>query len=72
MSKKDKCIVDYCDRDAHHTESGLCKTCYAGLYYWKGATPTRILRRHRQLKVLEARIELLTPNVRQHPAKKAK
>jgi hypothetical protein len=59
---KDKCGVHSCIRDAE--VGGLCATCYNGMYYWKGATPTRILKRAKQLAVLTDRMELISGNRR--------
>jgi len=55
-----KCVIETCVRRAHYKDSQLCKTCYAGLYYWKGASPTRLLKRQKQLMVLQARMSTLT------------
>jgi hypothetical protein len=59
-----KCAINACEREAKYVESGLCDTCYAGMYYWKNKTPTQILRRQKQLAVLEERMELMGGNRR--------
>lgn len=56
--KKDQCLVDDCDREAR--TSGLCNPCYQGLYYWRGRTPGDMVKRQRQLKVLENRMSMMT------------
>ena len=60
--KTNRCEIGGCENEAQ--PMGLCKTCYAGMYYWKGATPSRILERRKQLDRLQNRMELMTPNVR--------
>lgn len=65
MSKKKVfCVTGGCFEERHYIDSGLCKACYSGMYYWKGATPTRILRRIKQLTRLQSRMDTLMPTVR--------
>lgn len=66
MKPKDrtKCAIDSCENEAFYKKAGLCQTCYNGMYYWKNATPTQILHRHKQLHVLSDRMEVLSPNQR--------
>ncbi len=54
------CVVMSCDREVKYVEAQLCHVCYHGLNYWKGATPTRIMRRQKQLSILADRMDLLS------------
>ena len=62
--KKIYCSVDGCFEERHYVSSGLCKACYAGMHYWKGASPTRILKRVKQLARLSSRMDTMMPTVR--------
>jgi len=64
MTKKDKCAISSCTRPMECPESGLCKTCYAGMHYWQGRSVTAIMKRQKQLAVLEERMELMGGNRR--------
>lgn len=59
--RKVYCIVDGCFEERHYVSSGLCKACYAGMHYWKGRSPTDIVRRKQQLERLEARMAMMLP-----------
>jgi hypothetical protein len=59
-TKKTKCYIDSCDRDAEIAD--LCKTCYNGMYYWKGASPKKIVKRAKQLQVLSDRMDMMGGN----------
>ena len=61
---KPQCSISACDRPMEMPESGLCKTCYQGMYYWKDKTPTQVMKRQRQLAVLEERMEMMGGNRR--------
>ena len=68
MTKKngrEKCAITSCERSMEMPESGLCKTCYAGMHYWRGRSVTAIMKRQKQLAVLEERMELMGANRRQ-------
>lgn len=64
MSKNGKtlCAIDSCTRPMEMPESGLCIQCYNGMYYWKDATPTRIMKRQKQLVILGDRMEAMGGN----------
>lgn len=66
--RKAVCEIPACDEEA--TVAGLCRACYSGLYYWRGATPKELLDRRRKLKRLESRMELKLGNVTDLPAKR--
>ncbi len=62
--RKVYCITPGCMDERKYVQSGLCGACYHGMNYWKGASPTRIVKRMKQLARLSARMEMMAPNVR--------
>jgi hypothetical protein len=58
MPMHKQCEVSECDREA--TIGGLCSPCYQGLYYWMKKTPTGVIKRSKQLRVLKSRLDLLS------------
>ena len=62
--RKVYCSVDGCFSERKYIESGLCSACYAGMYYWKGKTPTQVVNRIKQLARLTSRMDSLMPTVR--------
>jgi hypothetical protein len=59
------CSMDYCEGHVNkYKTAGICDACWMGMYYWRNATPTRLLKRARQLAKLSARMEAMSPNVR--------
>jgi hypothetical protein len=61
--RPDKCIIDDCDRVVECPESGLCKRCYAALYYWRKKSVTEIIRRKNKLKLFMGRMDVVEPKV---------
>ncbi len=56
------CMVEGCPRDIKYLEAELCETCYQGMYYWRDKSPTAVMRRQKQLYILENRMELMSGN----------
>lgn len=61
-SRKAECSISSCDREA--AVSGLCSPCYSRMYYWMKKTPGQVLKRQKQLNVIEEGLELLGGNRR--------
>lgn len=59
----DKCIIEDCDRGVEHPASGLCKRCYAALYYWRKKSVTQIIKRKNKLKLFMCRMDVVEPKV---------
>lgn len=63
MRRKETCRIAGCERDS--AVSGLCKPCYNGMHYWlRNKTPGDIMKRQKQLAVLDARMEAISGNRR--------
>ena len=61
---KNKCDTPSCDRTA--SVCGLCAPCYSGHYYWKHKPVSATMKRKRQLRILDERLDaikqfLITP-----------
>ena len=62
MAKIKKCRVRGCNNEAEHKESGLCKKCYAFMYYWNERSVTDKMKRIDQLEFWQKRAnQLLLP-----------
>lgn len=71
--KKETCEVDHCDRDVGHPALGLCKPCYAALWYWQRLkSPGDLLERAKQLDILQARADLMLGNIKRTSRAKRK
>ena len=67
MAKKNRksvnvCSVGSCEREIVYKEAELCAACYSGMAYWGLKTPTEMIKRQKQLIVLEERMELISGN----------
>ena len=54
-----KCSFRHCDNQA--TCAGICKTCYAYLYYWSKRGVAAALRRRARLVLWQERLESAAP-----------
>ena len=63
MSNRKYCSLDGCRRPAHYKESGLCKTCYARMYYQIKKGVSWAFKRTKQLSVWQAGLEQVMGNV---------
>ena len=68
VKAKPVCRIEGCGRPVLCAE--LCSPCYSGLYYWKDATPAKLVRRSNQLSVLTARLDVLLGQRRVHRLKR--
>jgi len=59
MSKKIKCYVDGCERDAYYKQSGLCTTCYAFMHYWVNRSVTDRVKHARKIEAWDKRANML-------------
>lgn len=58
MSRKNRCHMEGCTREVGHKESGLCKACYAFLYYWKNKSVTQRINHTRKLAFWDQRAQV--------------
>lgn len=56
---KGKCETPSCER--HAACAGLCAPCYAGVHYWKRKGVKQLMVRKHQLRVLDERLEHISP-----------
>lgn len=56
------CAVEGCPHDIMYIEAELCRNCYQAMYYWRDRSPTDVMKRQKQLVVLENRMELMSGN----------
>lgn len=58
-----QCVIEGCQElQSKRSQTGLCITCYNGMYYWRNRSIGDIMHRQRQLTKLANRMELLGPN----------
>lgn len=58
-----KCIIEGCTRAIKHPESKLCGPCYQSSWRWGRKTPTQRVKRKQALRVFEARLDHIEPNI---------
>jgi len=60
-SKKNQCEMNNCTRPVGHPQSGLCKPCYAALFYWQNyKTPTQLIKRQKNLRLFSERMNVVS------------
>ena len=63
MAKRKKTNGAVCtvceDNPQDYPNAGLCKPCYAALYYWKSKTVKAIVRRQHNLEVYQRRMDVI-------------
>ena len=60
-AKKQQCEMQHCDRKVGHPNSGLCKPCYAALWYWQNLrTPTELIKRQKNLRLYSERMAVVS------------
>ena len=57
------CYTPNCDGEVGENSTiGLCKNCYASMYYWHKKSPKALIERAQKLQIYRGRMDLLMPS----------